>query len=66
MSFQSFQQYIKFYLHFEAENQQLLNKIQQALINSQLLIKDEEFIYSQRVLENKKIRENLSKARSEA
>lgn len=66
ISIQAFEWCIRFYSHFEAENQQLLNKIQHALITSQLLLKEGDFIFSQRVLENKKNRENISKARSEA
>lgn len=64
ISTQSFVDYINFYSKFDSE--QVLNKIQQELIRTGLLLKEGEFIFSKRVLDNKKHRENISEKRSKA
>jgi hypothetical protein len=62
----SYKKYIKFYCSFEDKNEHVLNTIEQELINTQLLFEQENFIYSKRVLNNKKEREKLSELRSMA
>ena len=56
--------YIKFYTSFQTSGEHLLNKIEQELISSKLLIEKDGIVYSERVLQNKKIREEISQKRS--
>ena len=62
ISKESYENYINFYGRFE--NEQTLNKIKQALIFVELLVEQDNFIFSKRVLENKKQREKISEIRS--
>lgn len=60
-----YSRYIKFYFSFEEKrSEQVLNKIEQTLIKSNLLLNEWNFVYSKRVLDNKKIRKNISEKRS--
>jgi len=56
--------YIDFYGRIDAENEHLLNKIKDVLIDVGLFVEQDGFIFSKRVLENKKQREILSEKRS--
>jgi len=59
-----FQQYIKFYSSFETSGEHLLNRLEHVLIESELLIKEEDFVFSNRVIENKQKMSDLSEKRS--
>lgn len=63
---EAFKNYIKFYSSFENQNEQVLNKIEQVLITSGLLLSENGFIFSNRVMENKKYRKEISEKRSKA
>ncbi len=56
--------YLAFYGNFDNTNEQVLNKISQILVKTELLFEQDGFIYSKRVLENKKQREIISEKRS--
>ena len=58
----NYEDYIEFYCR--GSNEQVLNTIKQVLINTKLLIKDGEYVYSERVLNNKKERQRISELRS--
>ncbi len=62
--YKSYEDYIEFYGRIDGENEHLLNNIKQMLINTELVVKDGDYIYSSRVLNNKKERERLSELRS--
>lgn len=64
MSVNQYKQYIKFYCAFEHSGTSVLDKIEQVLITTGLIVKQDEIIYSNRVLENKKLRSELSEKRS--
>jgi hypothetical protein len=66
ISYDSYKGYIKLYTAYEHNGEQVLNKLEQELINCKLLVKDGDFILSERVLKNKKTREIISLKRSEA
>jgi hypothetical protein len=57
LSQQNYENYIDFYGRMDGENEHLLNKIKQVLISSELLTKDGDYVFSNRVLQNKKERE---------
>lgn len=63
-----YEKYLKFYTHFEnpASVEQVLNKCKQVLIASGLLVEQDGFISSTRVLKNKHARLVLAKKRSSA
>lgn len=56
--------YIELYGRKDGENEQVLNKCQQMLITTNLLVEQDGFITSKRVLENKKQRQIISEKRS--
>lgn len=60
----SFEDYIEFYGRMDGDTEQVLNKIKQMLINVGLFVQEGDFVYSERVLKNKKERERLSELRS--
>lgn len=64
--YKTYEDYIDFYGRIDGENEHLLNKIKQVLTSVELLKIDGDYIYSERVLNNKKERERLSQIRSEA
>ncbi len=68
---ETYEDYINFYGRVDYENEQVLNKLKQVLnklkqvlIDVGLFVEQDNFIFSERVLENKKQREILSKKRS--
>lgn len=66
MLYKSYEDYIEFYGRMDGENEQVLNNIKQMLINIGLFTKEGEFVFSERVLKNKKERERISEIRSYA
>jgi galactose-1-phosphate uridylyltransferase len=64
IEYQTYSDYIDFYGRLDGENEQMLNKLKQVLIQIGLLINQDDFIYSNRVLENKKQRKEISDKRS--
>lgn len=64
LDYKSYCDFIDFYGRMDGENEQLLNKIKQVLIDIGLFVQQDNFIFSKRVLENKKQREILSEKRS--
>ncbi len=64
MLYLSYLDCIDFYGREDSENEQVLNNIKEMLINSKLLLRDGDYVYSERVLYNKKQREILSEKRS--
>ena len=64
ISREAYSGYIDFYGKKDGDNEHLLSKIEQELINTKLLIEQDNYITSNRVLENKKQREILSEKRS--
>lgn len=62
--YSSFEDYIEFYGRIDGDNEQVLNKIKQMLITTKLFVKEGDYIFSKRVLENKKQREEISEKRS--
>lgn len=65
ISYQAFKDYLKFYYHFDNNRgSDMLAEIEQVLIKSELLLIKNELVYSERVLNNKKYRKNLSEIRS--
>jgi len=64
ISRESYRGYIEMYGRKDGENEHLLNKIEQMLITVGLFVEQDEFVYSNRVLENKKQRQILSEKRS--
>ncbi len=64
ISYQEYCDFIDFYGRLNEENEHLLNKIKQMLIDVGLFVKQDDLISSKRVLENKKQREILSEKRS--
>jgi len=64
MSYQAYCDFIDFYGRINEENEHVLNKTKQMLISVGLFIKDEEIIYSNRVLENMRQRKIISEKRS--
>ncbi len=61
---EEFKKYLSFYYHFQTDGEHLLNKIEQVLIKSKLLLIKDGYITSDRVLKNKKYREDISEKRS--
>ena len=61
---EEFKKYLSFYCHFQTEGEQVLNKIEQVLIKTKLLLNKNGFISSERVTKNKQYREDISKKRS--
>lgn len=61
---EAFSNYVKFYCHFQNQGEHLLNKIEQVLISSKLLYIKNGKMFSERVLRNKKHREEISEKRS--
>jgi hypothetical protein len=61
---EEYKNYINLYCHFQSQGQHLLDKIEQVLINSKLLLNKDGVIYSERVNKNKKHREEISEKRS--
>ena len=59
-----FKKYIKFYTAFQTGGQHVLERLEQELIKSNLLVEKDGIVYSERVLSNKKIREEISQKRS--
>jgi hypothetical protein len=64
ISYQSYCDFIDFYGRINEENEHLLNKIKQMLISVGLFIKEDDFVYSNRVLKNIKQRKIISEKRS--
>lgn len=64
--YKSYEDFIDFYGRNDDKNEHVLNNIKQVLINVGLIIKDGDYIYSNRVLNNKKERARLSELRSKA
>lgn len=62
----SLRHYIKFYASFDRNRsgEQMLNKIEEMLIKSGLLLNKDGIIYSERVLKNKEYRSEISQKRS--
>ena len=64
IEYQVYSDYIDFYGRIDGENEQVLNKIKQVLIQTGLFVNQDDFIFSNRVLENKKQRKEISDKRS--
>jgi hypothetical protein len=65
LAYEAYKQYIEFYATFDSDRgEHLLNTIEQELINTKLLSQKDGFVFSNRVLSNKKQREILSEKRS--
>ena len=60
----SYNDYIDFYGRVDGDNEHLLNKIKQVLIDVGLFVEQDGFVYSNRVLENKRQRQEISEKRS--
>jgi len=64
ISKETYKDYVDFYGRVDGENEHLLNKIKQVLIDVGLFVEEDGFIFSNRVLENKKQRKEISEKRS--
>ncbi len=64
ISYQAYCDYIDFYGKIDGDNEHVLNKIRQMLISVGLFVKENEEIYSNRVLENINQRKIISEKRS--
>lgn len=62
----SFDKYINFYCSFDKQDVAYSSKIKQVLTDSGLLLQDDKYVWSERVLKNKKNRELMSEKRAEA
>lgn len=62
----SFDKYINFYCSFDNRGTSYPSKIKQVLTDSGLLLQDDKYVWSERVLKNKKNRELMSEKRAEA
>jgi hypothetical protein len=64
IEYQVYSDFIDFYGRINCENEQMLNKLKQMLIQIGLFVNQDNFIFSNRVLENKKQRKEISDKRS--
>lgn len=64
ITFDSYEKFIDFYYSFEKREADQTNEIKQMLIKSKLLLTDNKFVWSERVLKNKEFRAEISKKRA--